>query len=131
MTVKNCKVTDSYTRVDPQILYALIRVFHALSLPYVAHHSTVESLNEEFKGSDAESRIWIQHKLLIWLHFTIHSARLCRILVAILEQECALGWFVKDSKVFLIDTIANQRYIFRNLRVDIQLMKRVFVNWTL
>ena len=55
MAVKNCEVTDCYPRVDPQILYALIRVFHALSLTYVTHYSTVESLNEEFKGTDAKS----------------------------------------------------------------------------
>lgn len=131
MTVKNCKVADSHPWVNPQILYALIRVFHALSLTNVAHYSTVESLNEEFKRSDAESRIWGQYKLLIWLHSTVHSARLCRVLVAILKQECALGRFIKDSKVFLVDAIANQSNIFGNLRVNIQLMKRVFVNWTL
>ena len=54
MSVKDCEVADRHLRVQLQVLNTLIRVFHALSLSNVAHHSRVKSLHLELEGADAE-----------------------------------------------------------------------------
>lgn len=54
MAIEHCKVAHRYFWVDLQILNALIRVFHALSLANVTDDPCIEALHLKFQCADTE-----------------------------------------------------------------------------
>ena len=75
MSIKNCKIADGDVAVDSEILYHLVRVFHAVSLTYIGHHSCIESLCVELKKSNPEGVIRPQLILLVGLELPVHATR--------------------------------------------------------
>ena len=67
MSIKDCKVAHWYFWVEPQILNALIRVLHCLSLAYVTDHSRIKSLHLELECAYSKRIIRFQHEFLIGL----------------------------------------------------------------
>ena len=54
MAVKHSEVAHRYLVVQAQVLYALIRVLHALALSNVTHMARIEALDLELELSDPE-----------------------------------------------------------------------------
>ena len=60
MTVEDCIVADGDFGMQPQIMDTLVRVFHALSLTNVAHHTCIKTLHLELQSTDSESILWLK-----------------------------------------------------------------------
>ena len=54
MTIEHSEVAHWYLVVQAQVLYALIRVLHALALSNVTHMARIEALDLELELSDPE-----------------------------------------------------------------------------
>ena len=58
MAIENGKVTYWYLVIQFQVLYYLIRILHAITLPYVRHNPHVKPLHLKFKSPNPETIIW-------------------------------------------------------------------------
>ena len=111
MAVEDREVTHRHLRVQFQVLNALVRVFHTLTLANVADDAGVKSLHLELESANAERVIWLQDKLFVGLETAVNAARLEAVDADVLDQQGAERRVVQHLEVVLNDALTVQGHI--------------------